>query len=1345
MIRLRLTPKLILSHVLFATVLLVVVSLLAYNSGRAALQAATVSDLFSIATEKEAALNNWIAERQSDIIEITTLPDMLTNLAALFDASPGAATLDAHRHILTRLQAWTDKTDAFLALSIIESQEGKVIVATDADEEGKFREDRPEFINGKKGLYVQNPYYSLQLLGPTMSVSGPFRAGDGRLLGVLVGRLNLEKMTAIITRRTALRQTDDAFLANTSNLFVTQPRLTSDRAVLQLGVHTEAITRCLAQNSGIVFANDYRGVPAIVVYRWLPERELCLIVKMDQAEALEPAWAFGTTLIVISSLALLATSLLAVGLARTLTRPILALQAGVSRLGQGELDVRLPEATGDELGLLAREFNTMAATIAEKDRQLRDYTSQLEQKVQERTAALQASEAELRALFTAMTDIILVLDAQGRYLKIAPTNPSPVVKSPSAWIGQTLHDVFPAPQADTFLARIQHALEVHHPVNTEYSLLINNVEYWFASTISPLLDDTVILVARDITERKRAEEALEKERTLLRLLINHLPDFVYVKDTESRFITSNAPHLAIMGLSTSDQVIGRTDFDFFPHNLAAQYYADEQAIIRSGQPLIDHEEPTVSHTGEPRWALTTKLPLRDNLGQIIGIVGITRDVTERKRADEALRESEERFRTLVETAPGGILVVNRDGTIVQVNKRAETLFGYTREELVGAAIETLIPGRFRQSHVAYREGYFANPSARPMGMGRDLAGQRKDGSEFPVEIGLNYTLTAGKTLTLAFVTDITERKRAEEDIVQSLAREQAARAEAEAVQHRLAFLLEASTLLTKSIDYLTRLRQFAEFVVPRIADWCVVYMIEKDGSVNQMAVTHADPAKVAWASELQRRYPPDPNALRGVYQVLRSGEAEFYPEITDEMLVAAARDAEQLRLLQAVGFASVMTVPLVANERILGAISLVTAESGRHFGQDELNLVTDLARRAAMLIENARFYEEAQKFNAELERLVTERTEQLRESEAKFSKAFRASPAAISIATLPDGRWIEINDALVKMTGYSRDELIGHTSIELGLVDAEARAKILESIRTQGSVRDVEIQMHTKSKEIIDVLLSVEHIELNGQACTLGIQYDITEIKRAEREVRRLNDDLEQRQVALEAANKELEAFSYSVSHDLRAPLRAIDGFSRILLRDYPAQLPPAAERYLRLVRDNAQQMGQLIDDLLAFSRLGRQSVNRQRVAPANIARRVLEELSSEQDNRQIEITIGDLPTCQADPALLKEVFVNLLSNALKFTRQRDVARIEVGSRLIDGQTVYFVKDNGAGFDMQYADKLFGVFQRLHRAEEYEGTGVGLALVQRIIHRHGGRVWAEAEVDQGATFYFTLEEGASHD
>jgi PAS domain S-box-containing protein len=256
-----------------------------------------------------------------------------------------------------------------------------------------------------------------------------------------------------------------------------------------------------------------------------------------------------------------------------------------------------------------------------------------------------------------------------------------------------------------------------------------------------------------------------------------------------------------------------------------------------------------------------------------------------------------------------------------------------------------------------------------------------------------------------------------------------------------------------------------------------------------------------------------------------------------------------------------------------------------------------------------------------------------------------------------------------------------------------------------------------------------------------GVVQDVTDRKQIEEEILRLNTDLEgrveQRTQELEVANRELEAFSYSVSHDLRAPLRTIDGFSQAVLEDFAPELPAEGQRYLKIIRDGAQRMGRLIDDLLVFSRLSRQLLNTRRVDMHRLACDAWQELA--EHNRHADVQIDQLPGSFGDSALLKQVWLNLLSNALKYSRDRMPPRVHVGHVLEGEQDVYFVRDNGTGFDMQYAHKLFGVFQRLHRSEDFEGTGVGLAVVQRIVHRHGGRVWAEAEIDQGATFRFTLD------
>ncbi len=247
-------------------------------------------------------------------------------------------------------------------------------------------------------------------------------------------------------------------------------------------------------------------------------------------------------------------------------------------------------------------------------------------------------------------------------------------------------------------------------------------------------------------------------------------------------------------------------------------------------------------------------------------------------------------------------------------------------------------------------------------------------------------------------------------------------------------------------------------------------------------------------------------------------------------------------------------------------------------------------------------------------------------------------------------------------------------------------------------------------------------------------------------DIRRLNEELEERVTErtsqLKSALLHMESFSYSISHDLRAPLRAVNGYAHILLEDFGPAIPEEAQRYLKQISGNGTRMAALIDDLLTFSRLSRHPLNRETIEPATVVRDVLEELERERAGRTVQLTIEELPPCQADPSLIRQVFANLLSNALKYSRKRDNARIEVGSFQKEGTTVYFVRDNGDGFDMAYADKLFGVFQRLHSSEDFEGTGVGLAIAHNIVTRHGGSIWAEGTPGEGATFFFTVT-GAS--
>lgn len=501
----------------------------------------------------------------------------------------------------------------------------------------------------------------------------------------------------------------------------------------------------------------------------------------------------------------------------------------------------------------------------------------------------------------------------------------------------------------------------------------------------------------------------------------------------------------------------------------------------------------------------------------------------RLEQEAKIRLSEARFRTLLDSAPDAIVIVDKRGRITMVNSQTENWFGYSRDQLIGEPVEILVPQRFRQVHVSYRNHFATHPGTRPMGENAELTGQRRDGTEFPVEISLSPSSIGDEVWVTAIVRDVTTRREIESARLQA--------------QTRLSDLVE--------------------------------------------------------------------NLPVGVFRIMGNDISHFR----------------------------------------------------------------------------------------------------------------------------------EVNPTMVEIfAAQSADELMAQT---LQTLFYETKDWMIYQEHIKGKFRTRVLDLHFRKLDGTDFFgsLTIAAKRAGDEVILDGILEDITERKLQSEHIQTLNEHLANRSAELEVINRELESFSYSVSHDLRAPLRAMDGFSSTLLTDYGDKLDDRGRDRLLRVRSAAQKMANLIDDLLNLSRVSRTELAWEQVDLTDLARATFAELQQASPQRQVSCHVAENLNATGDRRLLGIVLTNLLNNAWKFTASRNPAVIEVGRDELETEPVFFVRDNGAGFDMAYAGKLFGAFQRLHDAGEFPGTGIGLATVQRVIHKHGGRIWAESAVDSGATFYFTLKNG----
>src|SRR5271157_6005379 len=952
----------------------------------------------------------------------------------------------------------------------------------------------------------------------------------------------------------------------------------------------------------------------------------------------------------------------------------------------------------------------------------------------------------------------------------------------AAWYGGfwpgLLATVLSALVAAFFLFEPRFSFAIARPgdqLATSLFLVVGGFISWLGEMVllgGALLEKYALGIAsqRDISEKRAAEldrlnESLRQSEGRYRSLAIATAQIVWTTNPKGEVVEDMPMWRAFTGKS-EEELRGRGWVDSLHPEDRERTRAVWSEAVRA-RSVYKTEYRIRKNDGEYRHFAVRGVPVLQADGSVREWVGTCTDITARKRAEEALRRASAYNRRLLEASLDPLVTIGPDGKITDVNEATEAATGYPRAELIGKDFTDY----FTEPEEA-RAGY---QRVFREGLVRDYALEirHRDGRVTPVVYNASvYRDEAGQVIgVFAAARDITAQKRAEAELRQmshliDLAHDAILIRDMQGTirywnrgAERMYGWTRAEALGRVSHEFLR-----TRFPVPLSrfeAD-----LVSSGSWEGELVHVGRDGAQVVvasrWIVDREERGEPtvtleinsDITERKRAEEALRRAsaysrrllEASLDPlvtigpdgKITDVNEATEAATGYPRAELIGKDFADYFTNPQAARE----GYERVFREG---FVRDYALEIRHRDGHMIPVLYNAAIYRDEAGGVAGVIAAARDITAQKRaEAELRqMSHLIDLAHDAIFIRGR-DGTIRSWNRGAEQMYGWSGEEALGHISHDLlGTRFPVSLAELEDRLARDGSWEGELIHSRRDGTQIVVASRQVLDREERGEpTVVLEMNSDITERKRADDELRRLKGELEERVVMrtaqLEAANKELESFAYSVSHDLRAPLRAIDGFCQVLMTEHAPGLDGEPRRYLQRVSENTRKMGLLIDELLHFSRLGRQAMTRQPVAMADLVRQCLEELQGEREGREVEVILGELPPCRADAALLKQVWLNLLADALKFTRSRAEARIEAGSFARDGETVYFVRDNGVGFDMAYVDKLFGVFQRLHRQEDYEGTGVGLALVQRIIHRHGGRIWAEAGPDRGAAFFFTL-------